>query len=121
MEKAQAGKNDKLVSRILFTLFMLAIYRVGVHVPTPGVDSVAVLQMFQSQSRGVFSLFNTFTGGALAQFSIFALGIMPYISASIIFQLLTSAVPSLEALKKEGESGRKKISQYTRYATVVLC
>lgn len=121
MEKAHAGKNDKLVNRILFTLFMLAVYRVGVHVPTPGVDSVAVLQMFQSQSRGVFSLFNTFTGGALAQFSIFALGIMPYISASIIFQLLTSAVPALEALKKEGEAGRKKISQYTRYATVLLC
>jgi len=92
----------------------------GVHVPTPGVDGVAVLSFFQSQSRGIFGMFNTFTGGALSQFSIFALGIMPYISASIIFQLLTSALPYLESLKKEGEVGRKKINQYTRYSTVLL-
>jgi preprotein translocase subunit SecY len=100
---------------------MLAIYRVGVHVPTPGVDGSAVFSFFQAQSSGIFGLFNTFTGGALSQFSIFALGIMPYISASIIFQLLTSAIPYLEALKKEGEPGRRKINQYTRYATVALC
>jgi preprotein translocase subunit SecY len=99
---------------------MLAVYRIGVHVPTPGVDGGAVLSFFQAQSSGIFGLFNTFTGGALSQFSIFALGIMPYISASIIFQLLTSAVPYLEALKKEGQQGTKKINQYTRYATVVL-
>lgn len=115
-----ATKNSDLSRRIIFTLAMLAVYRVGVHVPTPGVDSSAVMSFFQAQSAGIFGLFNTFTGGALSQFSVFALGIMPYISASIIFQLLTSAVPYLEALKKEGEHGRKKINQYTRYATVVL-
>jgi len=115
------SKNTELTRRILFTLAMLAIYRVGVHVPTPGVDGAAVFSFFQAQSSGIFGLFNTFTGGALSQFSIFALGIMPYISASIIFQLLTSAIPYLEALKKEGEPGRRKINQYTRYATVVLC
>jgi preprotein translocase subunit SecY len=117
----EVSKNTELVKRILFTLAMLAIYRVGVHVPTPGVDGAAVFAFFQAQSSGIFGLFNTFTGGALSQFSIFALGIMPYISASIIFQLLTSAVPYLEALKKEGEPGRRKINQYTRYATVALC
>lgn len=110
----------ELKRRILFTLAMLAVYRIGVHVPTPGVDGQAVLSFFQAQSGGIFGLFNTFTGGALERFSIFALGIMPYISASIIFQLLQTAVPYLEQLKKEGEQGRKKINQYTRYATVVL-
>ena len=114
------AKNSDLRKRILFTLIMLAVYRVGVHVPTPGVDGAAVLSFFQAQSRGIFGLFNTFTGGALSQFSVFALGIMPYISSSIIFQLLTSAIPYLEALKKEGEQGRRKINQYTRYATVAL-
>jgi preprotein translocase subunit SecY len=116
----ELSKNSDLTRRILFTLAMLAIYRVGVHVPTPGVDSAAVMSFFQAQSAGIFGLFNTFTGGALSQFSVFALGIMPYISASIIFQLLTSAIPHLEALKKEGEQGRRKINQYTRYATVAL-
>jgi len=114
------AKNSDLRNRIFFTLAMLAVYRIGVHVPTPGVDGSAVLSFFQAQSAGIFGLFNTFTGGALSQFSIFALGIMPYISASIIFQLLTSAVPYLEALKKEGQQGTKKINQYTRYATVAL-
>jgi preprotein translocase subunit SecY len=117
----ELSKNSDLAKRIFFTLAMLAVYRVGVHVPTPGVDSAAVMSFFQAQSAGIFGLFNTFTGGALSQFSIFALGIMPYISASIIFQLLTSALPYLEALKKEGEHGRRKINQYTRYATVLLC
>lgn len=114
------SKNADLQRRILFTLAILVIYRIGVHIATPGVDNNAVLSFFQAQSAGIFGLFNTFTGGALSQFSVFALGIMPYISASIIFQLLTSAVPYLEALKKEGEQGRKKINQYTRYATVAL-
>ena len=109
-----------LRGKIFFTLICLAVYRIGVHIPTPGVNSVAVQEFFNSQNRGIFGLFNTFSGGALSQFSVFALGIMPYISASIIFQLLTSAVPFLESLKKEGESGRKKINQYTRYATVLL-
>jgi preprotein translocase subunit SecY len=115
-----ASKNSDLIKRVLFTLGMLAVYRVGVHVPTPGVDGNAVMGFFQAQNQGIFGLFNTFTGGALEQFSIFALGIMPYISASIIFQLLTSAIPALESLKKEGPSGQRKIQQYTRYATIVL-
>ena len=101
-------------------LGMLAIYRLGVHVPVPGVDGSAVVSFFEQQSSGIFGLFNTFSGGALGQFSVFALGIMPYISSSIIFQLLTSVVPYLEQLKKEGETGRKKINQYTRYGTVIL-
>ena len=112
-------QNSDLRKRLLFTLAMLAIYRLGVHIPTPGVDGEVVFQFFQRQG-GIFGLFNTFTGGALNQFSIFALGIMPYISSSIIFQLLTAVVPYLEQLKKEGEHGRKKITQYTRYGTVVL-
>lgn len=112
--------NEDLRKRILFTLFVVAVYRVGVHVPTPGVDANAVNAFFAAQKSGLFGLFNTFTGGALERFSIFALGIMPYISSSIIFQLLTSIVPYLEALKKEGQTGQKKISQYTRYGTLVL-
>ena len=113
------AKNTDLRKRIVFSLMMLAVYRFGVHIPTPGVDGTTVLKFFQNQG-GIFGLFNTFTGGALNQFSIFALGIMPYISSSIIFQLLTAVVPYLEQLKKEGEHGRKKITQYTRYGTVVL-
>lgn len=110
----------ELRKRILFTLGVLAIYRLGVHVPVPGVDANVMMKFFESQSGGIFGLFNTFTGGALERFSVFALGIMPYISASIIFQLLQTAVPYLEQLKKEGEPGRKKINQYTRYATIIL-
>ncbi len=111
----------ELRKRILFTLGVLAIYRLGVHVPVPGVNANVMLSFFESQaSGGIFSMFNTFTGGALERFSVFALGIMPYISASIIFQLLQTAVPHLEQLKKEGEQGRKKINQYTRYATLIL-
>ena len=119
---ATAGMSipAELRKRILFTLSILAIYRLGVHVPVPGVDANVMLAFFQTQSNGIFGLFNTFTGGALERFSVFALGIMPYISASIIFQLLQTAVPYLESLKKEGEPGRKKINQYTRYATLVL-
>jgi len=112
---------SELRKRILFTLGILAIYRLGVHVPVPGVDANVMLSFFQAQAAGgIFGMFNTFTGGALERFSVFALGIMPYISASIIFQLLQTAVPYLEQLKKEGEPGRKKINQYTRYATLVL-
>lgn len=120
-----ADNNDNkglsgLKNKIFFTLICLAVYRIGVHIPTPGVNGAAVSEFFNSQNRGIFGLFNTFSGGALQQFSVFALGIMPYISASIIFQLLSSALPYLEALKKEGESGRKKITQYTKYATILL-
>ncbi len=113
-------QNQELRKRILFTIFILAVYRVGVHVPIPGVDGNAVMAFFAAQKSGLFGLFNTFTGGALERFSIFALGIMPYISSSIIFQLLSSVIPYLEALKKEGQQGQKKINQYTRYGTVVL-
>ncbi len=114
------AKNADLRRRILFTLATLAVYRVGCHIPAPGVDGTAVMSFFNAQSAGILGLFNTFSGGALNRFSIFALGIMPYISSSIIFQLLQSVVPYLEALKKEGEQGRKKINQYTRYGTILL-
>ena len=110
----------ELKNRILFTVGVLVIYRFGVQIPTPGVDREAVVEAFAQRGGGVFGLLNTFTGGALEQFSILALGIIPYITASIIFQLLQTGVPYLEQLKKEGASGRKKINQYTRYATVIL-
>lgn len=114
-----AANIPELRRRIMFTLAMLAVYRSGVQVPTPGINSEAIGEFFD-QVGGLFDMFNMFSGGALENFSIFALGIMPYISASIIFQLLTVVVPYLEALKKEGESGRQKITQYTRYATIGL-
>jgi preprotein translocase subunit SecY len=101
-------------------MLFLAIYRIGVAIPTPGVNGAAIAQFFEQQSRTIFGLFNMFSGGALEQMSVFALGIMPYISASIILQLLTVVVPSLERLQKEGEAGRRKITQYTRYGTVLL-
>ena len=114
------GQIPELRKRIFFTLFMLAVFRIGVQIPTPGID-IAALSAFFARAQGtLFGIFDMFSGGALENFSILSLGVMPYISASIIFQLLTVAIPQLEALKKEGESGRKKISQYTRYATVGL-
>jgi len=113
-------KIPELKKRILFTLALLIVYRVGVHVPTPGIDAVALESFFNAAKEGLLGLFNMFSGGALERLSVFALGIMPYISASIILQLLTVTIPHLEALKKEGEQGRKKITQYTRYGTVVL-
>lgn len=112
-------QNEDLRRRLIFTLFCLLVYRLGVHVPTPGINGDVVKSFFETKG-GLFGLFNTFTGGALNQFSVFALGIMPYISASIIFQLLTATIPYLEALKKEGQHGQKKITQYTRWSTVVL-
>jgi preprotein translocase subunit SecY len=114
------GKIPELQRRILFTFGMLAVYRVGAIVATPGINPDVVRETFQRLSGTAFALFNVFSGGALEQLSIFALGIMPYISASIIMQLLTVVVPSIEALKKEGEQGHKKITQYTRYGTIVL-
>ena len=111
---------NHLQKKILFTLGFLALYRVGVHVPIPGVDAARLSEFFQSQGANLFGMFNMFSGGALERFSIFALGVMPYISASIIAQLLTVVVPHLEALSKEGDAGRKKITQYTRYGTIVL-
>jgi len=110
----------ELRRRILFTLMMLAVYRAGVQIPTPGINGEALANFFNQNAGTLFDMFNMFSGGALENFSIFALGIMPYISASIIFQLLTVVVPQLETLSKEGESGRRKITQYTRYATVGL-
>ena len=111
-----------LRKRILFTLGMMFIYRMGSHIPTPGINGEALKSFFQGQNGGVLGLLDLFSGGALTRFSIFALGIMPYISTSIIMQLLTTVVPYLEKLAKEGgEQGRKKITQYTRYGTVVLC
>ncbi|MDP6460437.1 MAG: preprotein translocase subunit SecY, partial [Gemmatimonadota bacterium] len=107
----------ELKRRVLFTLAMLCIYRLGGHVPTPGVDGAALGEFFAGQKDSLFGLYDMFVGGNLSQATIFALGIMPYISASIIFQLLTAVVPFFERLQKEGESGRKKITQYTRYGT----
>src|SRR6266481_7638445 len=115
-----ASRIPELRRRVLFTLAMLAVYRLGVHVPTPGIDRQALAAYFEQVKGTIFGLFNLFSGGALEQFSIFALGIMPYISASIILQLLTVVIPFLERLSKEGEAGRRKITQYTRYGTVVL-
>ena len=111
---------EDLKKRIFFTLGVLILYRIGVQIPIPGVDRNAVVEAFAQRGGGIFGLLNTFTGGALEQFSILALGILPYITASIIFQLLQTGVPYLEQLKKEGESGRRKLDQYTRYATVLL-
>ena len=114
------SKAEELKKRIWFTLGALIVYRLGTYIPLPGIDPAAFAQAFSGQQQGVLGLFNMFSGGAVERMAIFALNIMPYISASIIIQLLTSVVPSLETLKKEGEAGRKVINQYTRYLTVVL-
>ncbi|MEL6233827.1 MAG: preprotein translocase subunit SecY [Pseudomonadota bacterium] len=114
------GKAKDLQQRILFTLGLLIIYRIGTYIPVPGIDSIQLQQFFEANQQGLGGMLNMFTGGAVSRMAIFALGIMPYISASIIVQLLTAMVPSLEQLKKEGEQGRKKINQYTRYGTVLL-
>jgi len=115
-----ADKLGDLKRRLWFVLLALVVYRIGAHIPVPGIDPVALESLFRSQQGGILGMFNMFSGGALSRFTVFALGIMPYISASIIMQLLTVVSPQLEQIKKEGESGRKKITQYTRYGTVVL-
>ena len=117
---AKSGKFGDLRRRLVFLLLALVVYRVGAHIPVPGIDPAQLQELFKSQQGGILSLFNMFSGGALSRFTVFALGIMPYISASIIMQLMTYVVPTLEALKKEGESGRRKITQYTRYGTLGL-
>jgi preprotein translocase subunit SecY len=117
---AGLGKLTELRQRIFFVLGALIVYRIGTYIPVPGINPVALAQMFEGSQSSIVGLFNMFSGGALQRFSLFALGIMPYISSSIIMQLMTSVIPSLEQLKKEGESGRRKITQYTRYGTVVL-
>ena len=117
---AKSGKFGDLRRRLIFLLLALVVYRIGAHIPVPGIDPNQLQQLFKGQQGGILSLFNMFSGGALSRFTVFALGIMPYISASIIMQLMTYVVPTLEALKKEGESGRRKITQYTRYGTLGL-
>jgi preprotein translocase subunit SecY len=114
------GRIPELKRRILQTLFLLAVYRIGAHIPTPGINTEALSAFFKAAKGTLLGLFDMFSGGAMSQLSVFALGIMPYISASIILQLLTVVVPTLERLSKEGEAGRRKITQYTRYGTVVL-
>ena len=117
---AKSGKFGDLRRRLVFLLLALVVYRLGAHIPVPGIDPGQLQQLFKGQQGGILNLFNMFSGGALSRFTVFALGIMPYISASIIMQLMTYVVPTLEALKKEGESGRRKITQYTRYGTLGL-
>lgn len=114
------GRLTELRQRLLFVLGALIVYRIGAHIPIPGVDPRAIQSMFQQDGKNILDMVNMFSGGALKRLSIFALGIMPYISASIILQLMAVVIPKLEQIKKEGESGRKKINQYTRYATVML-
>lgn len=117
---AKTGKFGDLRRRLVFLLLALVVYRVGAHIPVPGINPDQLAQLFQGQQGGILSLFNMFSGGALSRFTVFALGIMPYISASIIMQLMGYVVPSFEALKKEGEAGRRKITQYTRYGALGL-
>jgi len=114
------AKYGDLKRRLMFLVLALIVYRIGAHIPVPGIDPEQLAKLFQSQSGGILGMFNLFSGGALSRFTVFALGIMPYISASIIMQLLTIVLPQLEALKKEGQAGQRKITQYTRYGTVVL-
>ena len=114
------AKATELKKRLWFTLGALIVYRIGTYLPLPGIDPIVLSDIFDQQRGGVLDIFDVFAGGALSRMTIFALNIMPYISASIIMQLMTSVVPSLEQLKKEGEGGRKKINQYTRYGTVLL-
>ena len=116
----KGGGLAELRSRLLFVLLGIVVFRLGSYIPVPGIDTAKIAQFFHSQENTILSMFNMFSGGALSRVTIFALGVMPYISASIIFQLMTSVSPTLEELKKEGESGQRKITQYTRYATFVL-
>lgn len=117
---AKGGRFGDLRRRLVFLLLALVVYRVGAHIPVPGIDPNQLQHLFKGQQGGILNLFNMFSGGALSRFTVFALGIMPYISASIIMQLLTYVLPSFEQLKKEGEAGRRKITQYTRYGTLAL-
>lgn len=114
------AKYGDLFKRAIFLLLALVVYRIGAHIPVPGIDPDQLAKLFQSQQGGILGMFNMFSGGALSRFSVFALGIMPYISASIIMQLMAIISPQLEALKKEGQAGQRKMTQYTRYFTVVL-
>ncbi|NCW51295.1 MAG: preprotein translocase subunit SecY, partial [Betaproteobacteria bacterium] len=117
---AASGKFGDLRSRLVFLLLAIVVYRLGAHIPVPGIDPDQLASLFKSQSGGILNMFNMFSGGALSRFTVFALGIMPYISASIIMQLLTAVLPQLEALRKEGEAGRRTITKYTRWFTLAL-
>jgi preprotein translocase subunit SecY len=117
---ATGGKFGELRQRLVFLVLALLVFRLGAHIPVPGIDPDQLAQLFSGQKDGILGMFNLFSGGALSRFTVFALGIMPYISASIIMQLMTIVVPSLESLKKEGQAGQRKITQYTRYGTVLL-
>ncbi|PXW93814.1 protein translocase subunit secY/sec61 alpha [Sphaerotilus hippei] len=117
---AKSGKFGDLRRRLVFLLLALVVYRIGAHIPVPGINPDQLAQLFKGQQGGILNLFNMFSGGALSRFTVFALGIMPYISASIIMQLMAYVVPALEQLKKEGEAGRRKTTQYTRYGTLGL-
>jgi preprotein translocase subunit SecY len=120
LKPGSADKFGDLKRRLLFLLGALIVFRIGTHIPVPGISPVELARLFEEHQGGILGMFNMFSGGALSRFSIFALGIMPYISASIIMQLMAVAVPSLEALKKEGEAGRRKMTQWTRYGTLAL-
>jgi len=117
---ASGGKFGELRQRLVFLVLALLVFRLGAHIPVPGIDPDQLAQLFSGQKDGILGMFNLFSGGALSRFTVFALGIMPYISASIIMQLMTIVIPSLESLKKEGQAGQRKITQYTRYGTVFL-
>ena len=117
---AKTGKYGDLRRRLVFLLLALVVYRIGAHIPVPGINPDQLRQLFEGQQGGILNLFNMFSGGALSRFTVFALGIMPYISASIIMQLMTYVVPTFQQMKKEGEAGRRKITQYTRYGTLAL-
>jgi len=117
---AASGKFGDLRGRLMFLLLAIVVYRLGAHIPVPGIDPDQLASLFKSQSSGILNMFNMFSGGALSRFTVFALGIMPYISASIIMQLLTAVIPQLEALRKEGEAGRRTITKYTRWFTLAL-
>ena len=120
MDMSAFGKAEELKKRLWFTVLALIVFRVGTFVPLPGIDPTVVAELFAQNSDGLLGMFNMFAGGALERMTIFALNIMPYISASIIIQLGQSIIPSLQALKKEGEAGHRKITQYTRYLTVLI-
>jgi len=119
-KKLSQGGLTELKRRLLFLLGVIIIFRIGAHVPVPGLDPIKLAQLFSAQQSGIVGMFNMFSGGALARFTVFALGIMPYISSSIIFQLFTLVSPKLKELQKEGEAGQRKITEYTRYGTLLL-
>ena len=120
IDYSEAIKSSGLFKKLGFVLFAIAVYRLGTYIPVPGINSAVLEQIFEQHRGGILGIFDMFSGGALMRMSIFTLGVMPYISASIIMQLMTSISPQMSQLKKEGESGRKTINQYTRYLTVLL-